>query len=148
MPPSKTAAVQAQKVWRLMFDFLMRTAPDRARALGRRGLTPNDSRALASLRPDEGRPMRALADEWECDASNATWMVDRLEKLGLAERRTVPHDRRIKQVILTAKGLRIKTELMEEFYAPPPRLADLGQKKLRALELQLLELSRPGSSSP
>ena len=57
--------------------------------------------------------MRALADEWECDASNATWMVDRLEKLGLAERRAVAEDRRIKQVILTAKGLRVRTELLD-----------------------------------
>ena len=126
-----------------MFDFLMRTAPARAKALGRRGLTPNDGRALSSLRPDEGRPMRALADEWECDASNATWMVDRLEKLGLAERRAVPEDRRVKQVILTAKGVRVRTDLMEEFYAPPPRLAGLGQKGLEALERQLLELSGP-----
>jgi hypothetical protein len=28
--------------------------------------------------------MKSLADEWRCDASNATWIVDRLEKLGLA----------------------------------------------------------------
>jgi hypothetical protein len=28
--------------------------------------------------------MKSLADEWRCDASNATWIVDHLEKLGLA----------------------------------------------------------------
>jgi DNA-binding MarR family transcriptional regulator len=143
MPPTKAEIAQARKVWRLMFDFLMRTAPERAKALGRRGLTPNDSRALSSLRADEGRPMRALAEEWGCDASNATWMVDRLERLGLAERRVVPEDRRVKQVILTARGLKVRTELLEEFYAPPPRLAALGPKSLEALERQLRELSRP-----
>ena len=145
MPTPKARTILARDVWRLMFDFLMRTAPDRARALGRRGLTPNDSRALASLRADEGRTMRALAEEWECDASNATWMVDRLEKLGLAERRSIPQDRRVKQVNLTAKGLRIKTELLEEFHTPPARLAGLARKNLEALERQLLELSRPDS---
>src|SRR5919202_3764002 len=87
-------AALARRVWSRMFDFLMVTAPQRARSLGRRGLTPNDSRALGSLDAEAGRTMRSLAEEWECDASNATWIVDRLERLGLAERRTVPEDRR------------------------------------------------------
>jgi hypothetical protein len=53
----------ARRIWQLMFEFLMRTAPDRGRSLRRRGLTPNDSRALASLNPQEGRTMRSLTDE-------------------------------------------------------------------------------------
>jgi hypothetical protein len=53
-----------------MFDFLMRSAPMRTRALADRGLTPNDSRALFSLDVDQGRSMRSLADAWECDPSN------------------------------------------------------------------------------
>jgi DNA-binding MarR family transcriptional regulator len=64
--------------------------------------------------------MRSLADEWECDASNATWIVDRLERSGLAERRTVARDRRVKLVVLTPKGAETKRELMEEFHSPPP----------------------------
>ena len=42
--------------------------------------------------------MRSLADEWECDPSYATWIVDRLEALGLAKRQVVLHDRRVKLV--------------------------------------------------
>src|SRR3954469_15632244 len=99
---SRTKAALARRVWQLMFECLMRSAPERGRSLGRRRLTPNDSRALASLDPQEGRTMRSLADEWECDASNATWIVDRLERFGLAERRSVPHDRRVTLVVLTA----------------------------------------------
>ena len=34
--------------------------------------------------------MSALADAWKCDASNVTWLVDRLEEHGLAERRAAP----------------------------------------------------------
>src|SRR5919201_5549060 len=135
MASSSTAkAVLARRVWSRMFDFLMRTAPERARGLGRLGLTPNDSRALASLDPDEGRTMRSLADEWECDASNATWIVDRLERLHLAERRTVPHDRRVKLVVLTAKGARTKAELMDEFHAPPQELLALDRTDLEQLD--------------
>src|SRR6202521_6012464 len=134
---SKTKTAVARRVWELMFEFLMRTAPDRGRSLGRRGLTPDDARALASLNPQEGRTMRSLADEWECDASNATWIVDRLEKFGLAERRTVPHDRRVKLVVLTARGVKTKGELMEEFLTPPAALLDTDQRDLESLRRAL-----------
>jgi DNA-binding MarR family transcriptional regulator len=135
--------VLAQRVWQLMFAFLMRTAPLRTKSLGRRGLTPNDSRALASLNPLEGRTMRSLADEWECDASNATWIVDRLEGFGLAERRTVPHDRRVKLVVLTKKGVKMKTELLEEFHTPPAELLQLDHGDLEALRRSLERLPPP-----
>ena len=140
---AKTRTALARRIWQLMFEFLMRTAPDRGRSLGRRGLTPNDSRALASLDPQAGRTMRSLADEWECDASNATWIVDRLERFGLAERRTVPHDRRVKLVVLTARGVKTKAELMEEFLTPPAELLDMDQRDLRTLQRALEKLPRP-----
>jgi DNA-binding MarR family transcriptional regulator len=138
--PNKAAV--AGEVWRLMFDFFIRSSTARTKSLGRRGLTPNDSRALAALDPENGQPMGALADAWECDASNATWVVDRLEKLGLAERRNTPHDRRVKLVLLTAKGARIKAELMEEFYTPPAELLAVDRETLEALRRGLKKLER------
>jgi DNA-binding MarR family transcriptional regulator len=123
----------ARQVWGRMFDFLMRTAPERTRSLGRRGLTPNDARALSSLDREAGRTMRDLAQEWECDASNATWIVDRLERAGLAERRAVPTDRRVRHVVLTPKGARVRAELLEEFHTPPAELLGLSRMELEAL---------------
>jgi DNA-binding MarR family transcriptional regulator len=136
-----TKTALAGRAWRLMFDFLMRSAPQRVRALGRRGLTPNDSRALSSLDTLRGSTMRSLADAWECDASNATWAVDRLEKFGLAERRSVPHDRRVKLVVLTRKGYKTRSELHEEFYTPPADLLRLPQPALAALQRALETLT-------
>jgi DNA-binding MarR family transcriptional regulator len=121
-----------------MFDLLMRTAPQRTEILGQRGLTPNDARGLSSLDVHEGRSMRSLAKEWACDASNATWIVDRLENMGLAERRTVPDDRRVKLVALTPKGLKVRTELLKEFHNPPAQLLELGDHQLEMLE-QILQ---------
>lgn len=138
---SKTKEARARRVWRLMFDFLISTAPRRTDVLGRFGLTPNESRALGSLSVEEGRTMRSLADEWRCDASNATWIVDRLERAGLAVRRDQPNDRRVKLVLLTAKGARMKTNVMEAFYAPPPELLTLDAADLSALEQLLGRLS-------
>src|SRR5256885_960127 len=105
-------AALASQAWTLMFDILMASAPARTRSLASRGLTPNDARALWSLSAEEGRPIGKLARDWECDASNATFIVGRLEDAGLARRYNNPEDRRVKLVELTAKGARMKTDLM------------------------------------
>ena len=143
---SRSKTVLARRVWRLMFDLLMRTAPQRTKILGRHGLTPNDARGLSALDAHKGRSMQSLADEWSCDASNATWIVDRLEKMGLVERRSVPHDRRVKLVVLTRKGLRTRTELLNEFYKPPSQLLELDAGELKTLErilkMQMIEAAR------
>jgi DNA-binding MarR family transcriptional regulator len=136
--PSKSAL--AGQAWTLMFDYLIRSAPERTRNLARRGLTPNDSRALFSLDSHEGRTMRALADSWDCDPSNATWIVDRLEKLGLAERRSVPEDRRVKLVVLTAKGQKTRNALLIAFHTPPPEIVALDRDDLEALHAVLAKL--------
>jgi DNA-binding MarR family transcriptional regulator len=123
----------AAEAWRLFFDFFLLTRPERDCALQKLGLTPNDARALAMLDPMHGRTMRSLAEAWACDASNATCMIDRLEQRGLAERRTVPDDRRVKLVVLTPEGVRARTALIEAIYKPPPALVELPRASLEAL---------------
>ena len=136
------AALEA-RVWRTMFDLLMRSAPARTASLARRGLTPNDARALGSLDVRDGRPMRALAELWRCDPSYATWIVDRLEKLGLAARRAAPADRRVKLVVLTKKGARTRSQLAEEFHRPPPEITALDRADLEALDVILARSGTP-----
>jgi DNA-binding MarR family transcriptional regulator len=135
-----STATLAVEAWGLMFDYLIRSGPRRTRSLAKRGLTPNDSRALFSLSVDEGRTMRALADAWQCDPSNATWIIDRLEKAGLAERRSVPEDRRVKLVVLTARGEKTRAALLKEFHKPPPELAALDREDLESLRRVLAKL--------
>src|SRR5229473_3875791 len=86
--PRTSAAKEnaAATAWRRIFDYIVSTAPERVAVLDRLGLTPAESRSLMSLDPQAGRSMRSLADEWRCDPSNATWLVDRLEHQGLARR--------------------------------------------------------------
>src|SRR5256885_8465 len=121
--PKEAAAATA---WRRIFDYIVAAAAERVAVLDRLGITPAESRALTSLDPDSGRSMRALADEWACDPSNATWLVDRLERQGMARRVPREGDRRVKEVILTAKGKRIRGELLESLYAPPHDLLAMG----------------------
>lgn len=128
-----------------MFDFLMATRPQRDHALEKRGLTPNDARALSDLHEKQGRPIGMLARQWSCDPSNATWIVDRLERSGLAERRPSPEDRRVKLVFLTASGAQTMKDMLSEFHDPPPEMLKLDAGELDALEEILRKLqSRPG----
>jgi DNA-binding MarR family transcriptional regulator len=77
--------------------------------------------------------MGSLAEEWKCDASTATWIVDRLEAKGLVQRRPHPTDRRVKLVVLTPRGSRTKATQMERMYIPPHELLDLDLDDLVTL---------------
>lgn len=132
----------ASESWRRLFDFFISTRPQRDGVLERLGLTPNDSKALGSL-DRKGKSMRALAKEWGCDASNATWIIDRLEQRGLAERREMPTDRRVKLVVLTPKGEKTRAEVLDEFYRPPPELLGLDREELERLVEVLTKLTLP-----
>src|SRR6266851_3085053 len=134
MPKASAARTNAATTaWRHIFDYIVSTAPERVAVLDRLGLTPAESRALTSLDPGSGRSMRTLAEEWACDPSNATWLVDRLEHQGLARRIAKDGDRRVKAVVLTAKGRRIRADLLESQYTPPRDLVALPQRDLEAL---------------
>lgn len=127
--------------------FLMETNHHRSKVLQGEGLTPNDARALIALDETEGRTMSDLADLWVCDASNATWIVDRLEDRGLAERRTVPTDRRVKLVVLTPLGVATRDRVTRAMYQPPPELLALRREDLEALRdavARLRSISPPG----
>lgn len=139
----------ARRAWALMFDFLARTAPRRSAAMARRRLSPNHLRALSSLADADGRTMRSLAEEWRCDASNATLIIDRLERAGLAERRPKPGDARFRVVQLTPKGRRVYLELLDEFHAPPAELLALTGRELDALRrlLEKLPAAAPGDGA-
>ena len=136
--PNKTSV--AADVWRRIFGFIIATHAQRDTALQRFGLTPGDSKVLMLLEPDEGRTMRSLAEAWSCDASNATWMIDRLEQRGFVERRPMAGDRRVKRVVLTPLGVETKAALCEALYEPPPELLDLPLADLEALRDALQKL--------
>lgn len=126
-------AALAAEAWRAIMDFITATASQRTRVLADLDLTVNDSRALTTLDREDGRSMRSLADEWSCDASTATFIVDRLEGKGLAERRADPADRRIRRVVLTVRGADVRDEMLRRIYMPPSELSELDREALRAL---------------
>jgi DNA-binding MarR family transcriptional regulator len=142
---SKNKTKLAAEVWRRLFDYFISSSEHRTRVLGRYELTPNDSRALHSLDRTRGRTMRELADAWACDASNATWIIDRLEARGLAERRSKPGDRRVKLVVLTPTGEKIARRVRAAMYQPSPELRSLPLDTLEELRSALEKLPQLGT---
>lgn len=133
MGRSSTKRVLAGTAWRALFQLFMSTRWQRDQVLERFGLTPNDAKVLDTLDAAEGQPMRALAQAWGTDASNATWVVDRLERKGLAERRPMARDRRVKLVVLTRRGAETREAIVRAFHRPPPELLALERRDLEAL---------------
>ena len=147
-PRTTPKAALAADAWRHLFDFILATAGHRNQVLQQLGLTPNDSRALGSLEPERGRTMRSLAEEWRCDASTATWIVDRLERRGLVKRRASPGDRRVTLVVLAPRGVKTKAALHRGVYQPPPELLELTPRELAALRDAASKLPTSASRAP
>src|SRR5205085_12014509 len=97
--------------------------------------------ALLSLDPDAPQSMSSLADAWKCDASNVTWLVDRLEEHGLAERRPHPTDRRVRTVALTRKGTKMRAQIQSKLYEAPASLRELSPSDLATLDRILRKIA-------
>jgi DNA-binding MarR family transcriptional regulator len=73
------------------------------------GLTTTQFWALVHLEDAEGRSLSELANLLICDKSNVTSIVDKMEEMGLAERkRGKAGDRRYTRVVLTPEGRELR----------------------------------------
>ena len=97
------------------------------------GLSPAQVTALLTLAPGEAVPMRGLAARLDLDASNLSVLIDRLERRGAVERRPDPGDRRVKALVLTPEGERLRAAFWRALTEDPGPLAPLGDTDLRAL---------------
>lgn len=97
------------------------------------GLSPAQVTALLTLVPGEAVPMRSVAARLDYDASNLSVLVDRLERRGAVERRPDPADRRVKALILTTEGERLRAAFWHALTEDPGPLAPLGDAELRTL---------------
>jgi DNA-binding MarR family transcriptional regulator len=144
MTPPKSPAHEAQQ---LFFEIGMETRKLVIVKLAELGLTFPLAHALRVLDPDRPRPMRELAAELFCDASNVTALADRLESKGLAERHPDPGDRRVKALALTPEGKRLRARVFEVMSEPPPPIAALpvaDQRALRDVLRRAVEIQRRG----
>jgi DNA-binding MarR family transcriptional regulator len=103
------------------------------------GLSAIEARALFLL--DRPRSMSELAGTIGCDASYVTLVTNSLEAEGLVERRLDPRDQRVKRLVITPKGLRLRHELQYRAEQDLPAAAGLTKAQQQSLRDLLLTLA-------
>ncbi len=81
-----------------------RTKQDVRAVADEQGLSIAQLDVLRRLGRHGPSPMRRLAEQMNCEASNLTGLVDRLERRGLVTRLNDPDDRRVRLLALTPDG--------------------------------------------
>jgi DNA-binding MarR family transcriptional regulator len=136
----------ANDAWKRMSELFLSRKHQVMEISAAHALNPGAMNALLFLQPGEPCSMRTLADAWKCDASNVTWLVDRLEEHGLAERRAHPTDRRVRTVALTRKGVKVRAQIEAKLFEAPPSLRKLSAHDLDTLG-RILRKLEPDSDS-
>jgi DNA-binding MarR family transcriptional regulator len=101
------------------------------------GFTVIQAKILLQLQPGDGLPMHTLASQVQSDPSNLTAPIDKLEGRGAIRRQPRITDRRVKSIILTDEGCRLRDELWNEIITDPGPIAHLSADQVTGLQ-QLL----------
>ena len=134
----------ADEAWALLRELAMAQRGSMLAVAAELQLSPPQLFALQALRDDEPAPMNGLADVLRCDASNVTGLIDRLEARGLVERRPAPHDRRVRHLVLTDEGRRLRAAVAERLSRPPACLSALSDAETRRLRDLLAKVAAAG----
>lgn len=129
--------VDPGRAWQLMVRFFF-AERSRLPSAEDADLSAVQCHVLHLIEPGRPLPMRRLAQTLACDASNVTGLVDRLEARGLVERRALAEDRRVKVIVLTPAGARLRTALLKRVTGQPHPLTRLSAQDQRAL-LRIME---------
>ena len=138
--PAATPTIDlgAREVWAHMCDLVLDN--ERRREVSDAvGLSFGRIKAIRRV-ARRSMSMRELAEELGIDPPNATVVVDDLESLGLARRRSHPTDRRAKVVEATRKGKEIARKADAILSTPPPTLRALSPDDLAQLGRILAQL--------
>jgi MarR family transcriptional regulator, organic hydroperoxide resistance regulator len=91
------------------------------------------AQAGALLQLGSPLPMNELAALLACDNSNVTGLIDRLEARGLVARQPSSQDRRVKHVVLTAAGRRLRERMLARLGRPSRGFERLSPDERRQL---------------
>ena len=133
----------AEQVWALLYDLLMDARARLPEVAAAVDLSPMQCQVLRLLEPQRPVPMGRLAGTLGCNASNITGIVDRLEARGLIDRRASRDDRRVRAVMLTSDGVRVRGVIVQQLHAPPERIRRLSVADRRHLQRILERAARP-----
>ena len=128
---TERAADLGSETWTLLQQLVFSQRPRWMAVIREYDLIPPHWIALQTL--EEPKPMGELAKQLACDNSNVTWITDRLEERGLVTRTQALHDRRVRLLVLTPRGRRLREEIGARLADPPEAIAELSREDQRAL---------------
>jgi DNA-binding MarR family transcriptional regulator len=123
----------ASDVWTLLLQLVgdeRRRLPAIAAELG---LSEAQGQVLRLLDPQAPVAMCRIAEALDCDPSNVTGIVDRLEARGLVERRADARDRRVRRLVLTAQGREQRKHLVDRLHEAPSEIEALSMAEREGL---------------
>jgi DNA-binding MarR family transcriptional regulator len=129
----KSATPSEGEAWPLLLRLFFAQRANLPPLAAELELSPAQCHVLHVIEPERPIPMGRLAETLACDASNVTGLVDRLESRGLVRRRPSPSDRRVKVLVLTPTGARLRALLVDRMTAPPATLERLSLREQREL---------------
>lgn len=113
-----------QDFYLALLDFVLSARQSVVAAGNDHGLTAIQAITLLMLDGDKPRPMKEFCTLYHCDASNITGIIDGLERKGLVNRKNDPHDRRIKNIQLSAKGKVLQQKMLRQLSSDSVQLID------------------------
>jgi MarR family transcriptional regulator, organic hydroperoxide resistance regulator len=120
-------APNSDDLWPTLIELVMATRGWWIALCAEFDLTPAQGHALRALDPEQPVAMSTLAEAMLCDASNVTGIVDKLETRGLLSRQGTDHDRRVKQLVVTEPGRRLRDKLIARMLESPEAVSALPE---------------------
>ncbi len=137
----KSDRITAPRLWLVIFKSYRVLSLLAERSIANTGLCLTDFAALEALLHKGPLTISEIQDKVRLASGSMTAAVDRLEKLGLVERRASSSDRRARVVHLTAEGKRLAASSFERHAKDLETLMSaLSQKEMEQLHGSLRKL--------
>src|SRR5437899_12815876 len=137
----KSGIITAPRLWLVIAKSHRALSLLVEQSIANTGLCLTDFVALEALLHKGPLTISEIQDKVRLASGSMTAAVDRLEKLGLVERRASPSDRRARVVHLTAEGKRLAASSFERHAKDLEALMSaLSQKKMEQLHGSLRKL--------
>ena len=137
----KSDRITAPRLWLVIFKSYRVLSLLAERSIANTGLCLTDFAALEALLHKGPLTISEIQDKVRLASGSMTAAVDRLEKLGLVERKASPSDRRARVVHLTAEGKRLAASSFERHAKDLEALMSaLSQKEIEQLHGSLRKL--------
>ncbi len=135
----------AHQLWALIVECTSAYESRMAGAAAEVGLSPVSATTLVRLDPEVPMSQKELAERLHCSPSTVVDPTDRLEERGLVVRQTNRDDRRVKVLVVTAKGRQVRTRLVSALLEPPEPLERLPAGEQARFRDAMLEVVAPAA---